>query len=770
VSVSQVTPGQVIIAPGTMPVPMQQDPFAAIARPLAGGSQKPPATPTAPTAAAAPQSPDPFASIAKPIKASAPGTPSTLSDTTPMADPGAGKPYQEPETKGPLHQLVGAIQGGGEAVGGAISGLHDLFQEPQNDDEKSIQEKLSAGASRGSDPSLGSRLALAGYRLYNGLSGLAKQHVDALKAGDQEQKDSGSWKAGLLTKLENSPLTSQFTKLIEDKEYGKAGGGLAANLAMMKGGANGAADLPEAAEAARAAIPEAPVVAGTTLPETVGQAAARANPGGIGADVKGVEDVARKIPGSEGLRATSAAQQDAAREVLANKAREAVPGNQQTFSSAPESIEQNATNAAEAARTAGSAMYEELGKEAAVGSGADLTKPVEAAHSILSDDTLMKLLPKSAREALSKVSSSLSEREEIARQIYGKAFNDLDAAKQGEVGKAMGTGASAAPTTPFADILKARSELSDAANGVKDAADRFQLHKGLDQFDQAINDALQAHDEVNGTDLIGKLGEAKQLWSQKYAFEEFRDGLQDLMRDQPHTGNREMNGTGFQKLVNDLDPRGAKGTTPLQRMFPGDTQSVKDLHDLADFMGRNQGGAGGMASGMAKLRLLGLKESAIGLIASVTGFSWLLSNPGMARNFLTALTAGKDVAKASAAIGAINHAANLQPNDQSTPDNLATPNANEPASNSQPSIERGLTTRNAIDNSGSDAQTKNANNRNSATPAANAKPNPISAPQGDSTPSGVPQGRISVQVPGGKTYHFPSQEAADAFKKNAGIQ
>lgn len=555
-------------------------------------------------------------------------------------------------------------------------------------------------------------------------------------------------------------IAEPAAKDIKDKNWAGVAGdvvGGAGQLLSMKGAPENLESAADAGASAEAAIPKNPKIAGTELPRTVGQAASDANPAGIGADVKGVEDIARKIPGSGKLRDISTEQQGGARQVLADKLNNATqypnaepaaepsgeptddPHTQARFdvaqklvrgemtpqqaadaldqipvtpapkvaatktggavtSAAPESIEQNAADAADAARQAGSAKYEEIAQGA---QGADFTKPVDAAHSILQDENIAKVLPKSARDALNKVASGLSEREEISQQIYGKSFNDLDTAKQAEVGKAMKSGSQ--PVDPFADILKARSEIGDAANGMKDAADRFQAHKALDQFDQAIQDALGDHDKANGTKLSSTLSDAKKLWSQKYAFETFRDGLQDLMRDQPHTGNREINGAGFQKLVNDLDPRGSKGKTPLHRMFPDDPQSAKDLHDLADFMGKNQGSAGGMASGMAKLRLLGLKESALGLIANTAGFSWLLSKPGLARNMLAALTAGKNVAKASAAIGAINHAASQ--------------------------------VQQKADDSGA-----------------------------------VPEGRIPVQAPDGNTYHFPDEESANRFKQAANIQ
>jgi hypothetical protein len=139
---------------------------------------------------------------------------------------------------------------------------------------------------------------------------------------------------------------------------GDVAGAIPAVLGTAKMGAEG---LTAPGEAAEAAIPKNPEIAGTELPRSVGQAAADINPTGIGSDIKGVEDVARRIPGSESLRDISTKQQGGAREILANKAKTATGAETSTT---PESIEQNAANAAEAAKKAGSAKYEELGKAA----------------------------------------------------------------------------------------------------------------------------------------------------------------------------------------------------------------------------------------------------------------------------------------------------------------------------------------------------------------------------------------------------------------------
>lgn len=654
----------------------------------------------------------------------------------PVPDTAAAVPAA-PESKGALHQIGGFFQGVKENIGGAIKGVHGMFKDAETPEEEAISNAAAANQQAGG-PLVG-RLALAGYRFLNGVNDTLNQSDEAAKAGAQAKAQGEGIPGQLLADAEKEPFIGKFTKLSEQGEYGKAMGDLLTSVALMRTGAKGAGDIPEAVEGAEAAIPAAEKVAGTTLPETTGQAAARANPIGIGQDVKGMEDVAQKLPLSGALRKIGQDQQGAAREVLATKLNKATqyPGLSPTetataqpvsavdqatadaqrifnennpksngatapssltrsggaisptpkattlsagaeTSSTPEDIEQNAANAADSARQAGSAKYEAIAESA---KGADISKAVDAAQSILTDENVAKVLPKQAKDALGKVSQSLAERESIAKQIYGKPFSDLEASKQAEVSKAMTGG----PTSNFDDVLKARSELSQAANGVKDPADRFQLHKALDTYDGAVNDTLKAHDAANGTNLTSDLGEAKTLWSQKYAFETFRDNLQGLMRDQPSKGPRQINGASFQKIVNDLDPKGSTGKTDLQRMFPDDPQSVADMHQLADFMGRNQASAGGMASGMAKLRLLGLKESAAGLLANVSGFSWLMSKPGLARAALTAMKGGVATGKVTAAIGELNSAA-----DQATPDATDKPADTTDTTDSTPSTGQGF--------------------------------------------------------------------------------
>jgi hypothetical protein len=235
--------------------------------------------------------------------------------------------------------------------------------------------------------------------------------------------------------------------------------------------------------------------------------------------------------------------------ILANKA--AVGGAE--TSAHPEQIEQNFTNAAEQARQHGSAKYQEIGEKA---KDADISEPTSVAASILSDPETSKILPKSTRDALGKVAAGMTERENISRQIYGKAFSDLDDSQKAEVGKATQGGPEPGGMQA---ALKARSELAGAASGSRDANVARPLHQGTQQMDEAIDNSLAAHDKANKADLVGARKDANILWSQKYAMESFRDGLQDVMKPAPHSGDRQINGQAFQKMVNDLDPRGAKG-------------------------------------------------------------------------------------------------------------------------------------------------------------------------------------------------------------------
>lgn len=595
------------------------DPYADIATPIAASK---PAAPSLRVPLRNPRipgnAPDPYADIATPIATPAPATPTPQPSTWDVLTQPTEKTDKEYTQYKGLPGVAGAT----------IKGLNDVARETGN----------------------------------------AVEGVGTLLAHPIKSAEAlGSAIKGAPAAIAQVPAAVKDINASADPlgHYAEAAQDTAAQGAGQALTSLGMEGLPAPKGQASAAIPKALTVAGTELPETVGQAASRANPAGIGTDLKGVEDVARRIPGSEGLRSVSTAQQGAAREVLANKAAEATGA---TTSTAPEAIEQNATNAAGAAKAAGSAKYDAIGKAAA---NADFSPAVQAAHDILQDESTIKVMPKAARDALGKVGSSLAEREEVSQAIYGREFSDLRPEQQVEVGKAMQGGAQS--TSPLADALKARSELGSAANAAKDPADARLLHLAHEQLGEAINNALDAADKANGTSHVADLAEADKLWSQKYAFENFRDKLQQMMRDQPHTGNREISGSDFQKIVNDLDPRGATGKTQLQRMFPDDPQSVKDLHELADFMGRTQGGAGGMASGFAKLRILGLKESALGLITNVAGFSYILSRPGLARAILTALQGGKDVGRVAAAIGQINHAANLSQQNQPAKSSVVPP-------------------------------------------------------------------------------------------------
>jgi hypothetical protein len=82
-----------------------------------------------------------------------------------------------------------------------------------------------------------------------------------------------------------------------------------------------------------------------------------------------------------------------------------------------------------------------------------------------------------------------------------------------------------------------------------------------------------------------------------------------------------------------------------------------------------------MASGMAKLRLLGLRSSAIGLLGNVFGFSKLMSKPGIAGALLVVLKGGVNSAKVAGAVGELNRAADdtdvhhLSDNGASSPEN-----------------------------------------------------------------------------------------------------
>lgn len=129
--------------------------------------------------------------------------------------------------------------------------------------------------------------------------------------------------------------------------------------------------------------------------------------------------------------------------------------------------------------------------------------------------------------------------------------------------------------------MQARSELSDAANSAADANTRRLLHQATDSLDGSIDQSLETHDAANGTDLKGQRLEANKLWTKKYALQHWRDGLQDVMEDQPSQGVRTINEQKFQKLVNKLDPPGGRESrSTLQTIF---ADSPKDLSEVSTF-------------------------------------------------------------------------------------------------------------------------------------------------------------------------------------------
>src|SRR6266853_5203835 len=195
------------------------------------------------------------------------------------------------EDHGIASQAIGAAKGPFTELGQTATGLHDLFQSPRNEEEKAIQQKLMIGE----HGEMGGRLALAMYRAGHGF-------MQSLRNAYAARQSEDSVPGKILGTAENYPMIGDIVKMMEKKEYGQAFTQGLTRAALLGLGGKGAAKLPKIGEEADAAIPRAPVVAGTELPETAGQAATRANPVGTGSDVKGMEEVAQKLPLSQSLR------------------------------------------------------------------------------------------------------------------------------------------------------------------------------------------------------------------------------------------------------------------------------------------------------------------------------------------------------------------------------------------------------------------------------------------------------------------------------------
>ena len=480
-----------------------------------------------------------------------------------------------------------------------------------------------------------------------------------------------------------APGGATFSKDIADKNYrGAAGdivGGAISDAALALGGGasaptsvedasklalrGGMAPVRGAEAAARAStVPAAArsTIAGTSFPLSRGQAMTEANPAGAGPMVRGIEDITKGLPGGQPLRDIDQAQQAGARDVLANKAATAAGVE---ADASPDAIERNWTNAIEAKRSQAADLYDDI---AAASDSNALPNPIDLTHTrataiaMLNDKTVAPLLPTRARRALEAVAGGASEEADmVAQQMYGRPYAQLAPDQVQHVRAGLKQLGIETPELDTRTVLNARSKLSDAADSVPDANSRRILRQNLQNFDDAIDTTLGDFDKKNGTNLVTQRQQANTMWSQKYAFQSFRDGLQSVMRGQPSEGtSRQVPGQAFQKLINKLDPPGGReGRTVLQRMFPNDPQSVKDMHDLADFMGSNQGRAGGFASLIGKLRLMAIPAAIMlghpgatgGFLGTSAGFSYLMSRPGAARAMLDILQAAPNSRRAVAA-------------------------------------------------------------------------------------------------------------------------
>lgn len=690
-------------------------------------------------------------------------------ETAPAEKPGALKGLYD-TTVGPVVDLAKREYEHLNTVG-PDTPVSAITEDPVVQAGKNIVKSHVATAGKAVDAA-GAAIKGYGSAVKSAVGGdLNQAGVEAQNAGEEATKGMGYGLASVVPGV--GPAAAKVGEDFADNPKYAAGetAGLLASSVVGAKGAKGAGEIGEEV------LPSTETIADTDLPLTVGQGMTKANPAGAGPFVQGAEGMAKGLPLSKGLRKISSGQQAGAREILAGKAEKMGAD----VSTAPEAIEKNFLNAAEKVRQQGHAKYEAIADAA---KDADLAPTTQAAVDILGDPETTKILPVAARNALAKVGAAASERDAIARQIYGRAASTLDPDELANVIKAEKT----APEANFPSIsggamrgvLDARSKLSSAASGMHDPAAKFRVNQALDKFDTAVNESLKAHDEMNGTTLTQDLHDANQLWTQKYATETWVKHLQGVMRGTPSQGIREINGAAFQKLVNKLDPPGGliRGKSTLQRMFPNDPKSVADIHDLADFMGKNQARAGGFGSMMARMRVVGLNKTAIPFMANAAGFSALMSKPGFAGALLKAFRAGGDAAKLSVATADINHlvgdgelennransgdSAAIQPGTVSA-DGLPSTDATSLPSNKNGNIKsadtNAATATNALT---TPATTKpiapitsgtitNKQIKNSVTPAANSKPNSMA---GDVTTEPAPA-QVPESVTNGKRSEEP---------------
>lgn len=151
---------------------------------------------------------------------------------------GASPAPEADDDKGLAHQLAGAAKGPFVEVGQAVSGMKDLFAEPQTDDERQIQQSVMLG----NHGEAGGRLALALYRAGHGF---VQSLADAYAAQKAESSPSGK----VLAAGENLPFVGDLVKMMENKEYGQAFTQGLTRAALMKAGGK-AGGVPEPIEGA----------------------------------------------------------------------------------------------------------------------------------------------------------------------------------------------------------------------------------------------------------------------------------------------------------------------------------------------------------------------------------------------------------------------------------------------------------------------------------------------------------------------------------------
>jgi len=394
--------------------------------------------------------------------------------------------------------------------------------------------------------------------------------------------------------------------------WGAAGGltGIISQMGLMK---------------AASGMPKKPTtIAGVEFPETMGQL--HGAPGGLGQTLE--HYTSGTFLGGP-LKEIAAGQQEAARQVLANLARQ--PGT-------PEMLSGNWGVAAKQTRAAANPLYQSL-------STLDASNVTPVAQGILADEDVAPLLNASTRRALNAtMGGSNPVIEATAKNLgYKGSAEAISVLGKDEwnrwLPKDLQTASSGATV---GDAMKARSELADIVRRTTDRGDKRLLMGSLSDLDKSINSSLSP-------EQLAARQRADILTRRAYIMDRAQKSLAGIESMQTPGRAPVILSSRFNRMVNDL-----VRSRDIDVLFP-DPSDRQAMSQLAQFMSEKNStlkGQAGVAEGIARvgmaleaaripsLAFKGAFKAAGNIAGTLAGYKMLvnlMANPGGAKDVLSFL-------------------------------------------------------------------------------------------------------------------------------------